>query len=45
MNKNYNLRKVGEPLNSKSLDWPTVCEEIKKILGHDIFESWIKNLL
>ena len=30
MNKNYNLRKVGEPLNSKSLDWPTVCEEIKK---------------
>ena len=44
MNKNYNLRKVGEPLNSKSLDWPTVCEEIKKKLGHDIFESWIKKL-
>ena len=43
MNYNKTLSQTIEN-SSKTIDWNLVCSEMKKRIGNDIFESWLKKI-
>ena len=44
MKKNISLEETNNVSNLNSLVWPSICKDIEKKLGKDIYESWIKKL-
>ena len=44
MKKNISTQKEATSPNLQSLNWSTICKEIERELGNDIYKSWIKKL-
>ena len=43
MNKKYNIQNINK-YKSESFEWNIVKSEIKKHLGVEVYESWIKKI-
>ena len=44
MNNKINLNKNTENFSTTQLDWAIIQADMKKKLGNDIYESWLKKI-